>query len=337
MDNVTLVLASKDERFTSKILKYILDKELGFDIAIFTEVTSLSEHLLNNSLDILVVDEFFISPDVIKNKNSNTKIFLSSSDDINIKGFTRFDISIEPEQFINKATEMYFGSQIDDIMKGICTKVLGFYSVNGGSGSTTVSLSLSALKLLKNQKVFYLNLETFNSSSLFLKLNKMISLREIETLFYNILSLDYDKIKGLIDTDANTKIDFMPFDVLKDKSRFEHIEVLINIIKLSNVYRYIIIDFSTNLNTLKLLSNCLDRCYVVCEDSKIGFKKAELFAKENIIPKKHYILNKTITNKKHADKYIASIPYLDCLSSDINLKNIANNLEVYLKPLEISD
>lgn len=337
MDNVSLVLASKDERFTSKILKYILDKELGFDIAIFTDVPALSDHLSNNALDILVVDEFFISPDVLRNKNSKTRIFLSSSDDINIKGFTRFDIKIAPEQFINKITEMYFGSQIDDIMKGIKTGVLGFYSVNGGSGSTTISLSLSALKLLKNQKVFYLNLETFNSSLLFLKPTKMISPNEIETLFYNTLSLEYDKIKGLIDTDLNTKIDFFSFDIAKTKNQFEHIQTLINIIKLSNVYRYIIIDFSTNLNKLKLLSGSLDKCYAVCEDSKIGSKKAEFFSKENFMYKIYYILNKTITNKKYADKYISNIPYLDCLSSDINLKNIANNLEVYLKLVEFGD
>ncbi|QGS68934.1 AAA family ATPase [Oceanobacillus sp. 143] len=47
------------------------------------------------------------------------------------------------------------------------TKVLSVYSPVGGAGKTTIAVNLSKQLALNNAKVFYLNLELINTTSLY--------------------------------------------------------------------------------------------------------------------------------------------------------------------------
>ncbi len=161
------------------------------------------------------------------------------------------------------------------------TSVIMFYSAAGGSGKTTLALLLAQAFANQAKKVFYLNLEGYQSTTLFLKGQSNSNFAQV--LYYlkngdiNLAS----RVRALRSIDEGTNIYyFEPSKNIMDTSELDanDTKLLIKAIKDSDQYDFIIIDSSSTINTscVTLLKQS-NKVVLISTGTNICLHKTEAF------------------------------------------------------------
>jgi len=306
METLSLVIADSDSDFLYKLSKYIMDKQLSFEVAIFSEQKSLLDYLKSTKSNILIVDEYFLSADNLKNISVDSKILMSVEKLENKKdGFNRIKKYQRLDNFINEIIDIYFNAEINAIMGGIelvNTKTVSFYSPSGGAGCTALSLSLAINTTVNKESAFYINFEKHNSSLSVLKPNKIISPNDIKSVLENETLSALEKMAEISTVDENTGVTFFPFPLTKERY-FLHFNGLVNLIKNTQIFKYLILDFSTNFAEYENILKDIPKNFLIAKDDKYSAVKISQFLSENInlASKSKIILN---FNKSGFEKHI---------------------------------
>ncbi|MEN8906257.1 MAG: hypothetical protein ABF289_09910 [Clostridiales bacterium] len=307
-----------------------------------------------NELEV-EVEKFLKTPKINKipetNKSHETnrvseKIKLPKINEVTQNSFINDENhSIKEETNFDKIVK----SNKDDEISKDTTKIIGVYSVNGGSGKTTIAVGLSIIASEDKKQVFYLNMENFNSSLNFFR-------GRVDTVAENNTKKNLDKIKDFKLTrciDDNFNVHYFLPDENYLENRFQNLNDLINYIKIGGKYDYIVIDIDSSGLTrdLNLINKCdFSICVLLSNNiSKIKMRSFEKSIKLinsklgiDILKNTKFVLNKvketdkiideTLILKKSVDKKIlynqniAKWNNTDSITSNKNLKKILNQI-----------
>ena len=161
------------------------------------------------------------------------------------------------------------------------TSVIMFYSAAGGSGKTTLALLLAQAFANQAKKVFYLNLEGYQSTTLFLKGQSNGNFAQV--LYYlkngdiNLAS----RVRTLRSIDESTNIYyFEPSKNVMDTSDLDanDIKLLIKAIKDSDHYDFIIIDSPSIINSSSVtLLKESNKVVLISTGTNICLHKTDIF------------------------------------------------------------
>ena len=280
---IKIVFVDKDEKYLSPLeMKFIEDFGEKVDIEVITEPDYLDRYFAEHRLiDILIINKEFYKYEFDKHEIRHVFIVSDSQADSNM------NTSQENVNFIYKylgikdTYDMILGTapEIADRINQDKCEVVAVYSPKGGTGSTVVSFGLAACISKIEKQVLYVSTETMQSFAHLLKNydGKTCSLKELFEASEENLNkcidnctgtdefLDYILPSGSVMSEENTDI-------------FAYMELL-NKIKKSGVYDYIIVDTSSELSQSKMnFLNTNDKVVVLFEPDAMSLYKLKLFS-----------------------------------------------------------
>lgn len=168
MAKINIVIADSDELYLNMLSNYLIEKNSQFDVCSFSAEESFVKYISdrNNKIDIVLFAENFLC-DGIFTSDVKVKVILSDGTFIETKGFEIVNKYQKAEKLINDILMIYADKtgRVEAVSKGNKnTKIVGVYSPVGGSGKTTLALSLSNAISSMGMKVLYFNAEKINST-----------------------------------------------------------------------------------------------------------------------------------------------------------------------------
>ncbi len=290
MRRLNLVIADTDEVYVQNVVNYLLTNYLQrLQVSSFTKQELLYDFLSGlNRVDVLL-----ISPDMCSEtmpKKSDTKMFLLTQGETSVKDEGRdfIDKHQVGDEFINKLLDMFSEGEEDAVIleepaRDIETKVVAIYSPIGGTGKTTIAINSAVYCAKKGLKVFYLNLETFQSTPLFFNCKSDRNLSELLRCLKQGENLG-TKIKEIrqIDPDCNVHYFVPPEDIIDLKETdSREIKALIDAFRSIRLYDIVILDMSSELNDRNIaLLETSDEVVMVLAQDAVSNIKAEYVSEQ---------------------------------------------------------
>ncbi|MCQ2542794.1 MAG: hypothetical protein MJ126_01425 [Lachnospiraceae bacterium] len=253
MKKKVLALFDSDINYMEKLYHYIEDKgRMAVSVCAFTSEEVISEYLLNNQIDFLIISE-----DKNLKVEKGVKV-LKISDDYGEGCIFRYNSA----EVILEQIKTYF--EIETISYANCvskTKFIGIYSPVARSMKTTFAVVLGQM-LAKNKRVLYLNFESFSGHA-FDNLQKDRGNMTDLLFYFNNLKHDFvRKFNASINT-VNGLDYIFPANSFLDIQYVtkEHWEEFLQEIIEMNVYDYVIMDLSEIIQGL--FDTFLLKCFVV--------------------------------------------------------------------------
>ena len=269
-----LAVIDKDLNFLHRFTDYV-SKKYGDRIGVhaFSKEDAFLRYMENENAEIALIAEGL---DVDVEKISASRVLVLSEkrtvDKFHIFKYQRADLIYK--ELLNAYAEVSGGGSVDlSSMEG--TKVLSFISYGSGSGSSTVAAACAMYLAEQNQKVLYLDLQKLASVSCFFTSEGKYCLSDV---MFAIMSHKTDiklKLESMVKRDSSGVYFYDPFiNVLeREEMKIEDLTELLNVLRSSGGYDYILIDYDFNLDDsfFEILKNSI---YIVtATDSSIISEK----------------------------------------------------------------
>lgn len=296
MPKLSLAITDNDKEYLESILDYLMiNHSQKFQISSFTKEDNLISFLNagGNSLDILLINVNMYK-DTLPLDNVREIILLTPGSALCIHGLNTIN-KYQPGNAIVSAIIDIVAQKSESALIKACgnkkTHVSAVYSPCGGSGKTIIAIGASIFGARYKDQVFYLNLETYQST-----LNFFNPLKEgnLSGIFYYLKEKSPNlhlKIEATRQIDPETKVHYFspPESICDIKETTPHeITTLIEELKIMGTYNDIFIDTSSDLSemTLAVLEAC-DNILLVLPHDTLANSKLSLFLNElNILKKK---------------------------------------------------
>ncbi|RDW21714.1 AAA family ATPase [Oceanobacillus chungangensis] len=336
MKKLRIVVADGNLDYVESLAAYLRTAEESsrFVVTYFTSREKLEFYLAEEeNIDILL-----ISPEIyyngLKVLHDTSVIFLDDdkltvdrSDQNSLYRYQRLG------QLVSGMLAIYYDRNLTAgkyLARSKQTQVLSVYSPVGGSGKTAVAVNLSKQLALNNAKVFYLNLELINTTSLYFSSNDDDPSLQV---FYYVKSespLLLSKIEALKKYDPYSMVDY--FDIAinaEELLEFNESDVkrLINGIVETGSYDYIVVDLDSSLHerNIAALKECDQVVWPITNDKQSMLKTQSFFnEEEKLVGKENIIKDKLlILQNKYLDTGIRATNDFDVVI-DGNLPFIEN-------------
>lgn len=299
MARLKLIIADTDETYIESIADYLmLNYSQKFQVSSFTDKQCLIEYLSgDNKVDILLIESSLYSDDIPRANIDNVILLTpekapsATEDYYTICKYQKGDKIVS--DIFNIYAQKGEGEQLS-VTGDKNTKLIAVYSPIGGAGKTTIATSCAIQCAQRRLKVFYLNLEDFQSTPLFCDCKGDYNLSNI--LYYlkdksNNLQLRIEGTK-LIDSEYNLHY-FAPPESLLDlqDSKPEELRTLLDEFRSMGQYDIVFVDMSSSFDdrNIAILEAC-DEILLVLPQDAVSDIKVELFAKEmNILQERRGI------------------------------------------------
>lgn len=179
------------------------------------------------------------------------------------------------KNIIEKIDSTLINHDISDGSKG--TKVVGVFSVAGGTGKTIASLSIAQKLACEGKRVLYISTVSHQDFSYYLNCGEVLG-----TAFCYQCSINVKNALKIVQQEIkNEDFDFLPpFKNLpvSYQMTFDTYVQIINYLKINNSYDYIVVELSSELQPEKLtfLKNCDRKIFITTQDMA-AVKKLEAF------------------------------------------------------------
>ncbi|MGD9677848.1 MAG: AAA family ATPase [Vulcanibacillus sp.] len=256
MRGTNLVIADKDIEYIELFKRYVRETEYEkkFTIKSFSTKENVEQYLLNQSnIEIILIDIQLLSDNLALN-NVKTIILLSEKDRIDKEWQYPVVYKYQPlNRLISQVLGLFLETKEENkkINNDYKTKVLSIYSATGGSGKTTLAVNTAKRLSLKGNKVFYLTLGLITSVEVFFPSSGTYDFSKILYYLKNNNNQVVSKIEMLKKYDVETKVDYLESFVNAEEIfdlTIEDVKLLIESIKLLEIYNYIIIDLEVSLH-----------------------------------------------------------------------------------------
>lgn len=315
MKKIRIVVADYEKSYIESLSSYLRssDEAARFITTYFTSKSTLQEFLNQNEL----IDILLISPalydETLSIPNDTLLIFLEdnklSNNNPNLQAVYRYQ---RLNQLISNILSIYYenNQQAGHLLaRSKQTQVLTVYSPAGGTGKTTIAANLSKQLALNNLKIFYLNLELLNTSSLYFQSEEDNPSLQI---FYYVKSESpqlLSKIEALKKFDPHALVSYFDIAISADElMEFSENDVkrLINGIVDTGTYDFIVVDLDSSLHerNIAVLKECDKIIWPIVNNEQSFLKTASFLAEEEkIIGKENIVKDKLIMlmNKFYSD------------------------------------
>lgn len=328
-----VVIYHDDRYFLDAISTFINSNNREFKLIIYTNLEKVMEYMDADSrqVDVVIAPTRFLQS---MKKTDITKIAISN--------ITRFELYDD----LYSINIFQSGEDIVNDLKKICilennmpivksknsnTKLVSFYSTQGGSGKTTISYSV-ALSCAAKSKVLYMNLETSQFTENFYKESYSVDLGDILfSVKARRLSIEM-LIRAFVKNSHNVHT-LPPFKSIGDflDLNAEDIKYLISSIIDTGGFDYIFIDLSSGFNDI---NQCVmeesDKVIIVYSGDTIGSGKLNILLNDPyvnrlaIYNKFCIVRNKCLQKKQYGDS-ISTFPFSQSMSKDIEIATILSN------------
>ncbi|MDP5274094.1 AAA family ATPase [Chengkuizengella axinellae] len=351
MDKISIIIASSDLEYVEALSRFFISSGFGekFSILFFTEEPLLREYIQCNEVDVLLIDEVWLS--IVSTYQMYIQILSESNEDLDSDYPTHYKYQPIDELLLSIKKSCFELKKTNNREKKneLKTKVVSIFSPAGGSGKTTLAMNLTKQITSFQQQVVYISLETFYAPQFtlsnteetntfskliyYLKTNPNVLQNNLEeyTQFHSSLHCDFIQPslcwQDMMDIQLN--------DMKK----------LIQFIKETNKYNYIVIDCSTSLHE-RILGALQESDYIlnlVLDDIQCILKMKQWSQQSGTVngvslnevfsASTKCILNKQtndLTNniKKHDVKIDGNLPYIPEWKSTQHIDQILTE-EIY--------
>lgn len=251
---IKLAILEKDQKYLNRFVSAFSVKYADkLEIYSFSDQEITLSALENNKVDVLVAsNDFKIAPETLPEK-CGFAYFVDSPEIDEVNGqraickFQKADMIYK--QILDIYSEM-LGSVAKVKQSDGQAKLVFFTSPSGGTGTSTLAAAYALHCVLKGSSALYLNLELFGASDVFFDAEGKFGMSDI---IYALKSKKVNlsmKLESCIKQDANGVSFFSQskeaLDMLEMKS--EDIIQLLEALKNSGSYDYIIVDYDFGLN-----------------------------------------------------------------------------------------
>lgn len=160
-----LILAVRQLEYAAKLAAYIREQEPGWEVAAFTHVPALRRELQEYArrVDVLIGEQqMLVEAEVADDAASTIYVFADNRGEAR-SSWTAL-VRYQPLPALLMAIREGMGRQTAAMAQGCRTITL--FSASGGGGKTTAALNIARQAGERGQRVFYLNLEPLNATSL---------------------------------------------------------------------------------------------------------------------------------------------------------------------------
>lgn len=259
MIRLKVAIADTDDIYISKLSNFFnVNYREKVEVHSFTQLSSLLNFINTNKVDVLLVnDAMGLDLKVIPERIAFAYLVDSASlETVNNK---RTVCKFQKADLIYKEALSLYSENSPDVL-GIKsagdgnTSVVSFYSCSGGCGSSTVAAACCLNLVAKGKRVLYLNLEHFGTPQIFFNSAGSYNLSDIIFALKSKKSNLALKLESFVRQDQSGVCFFeagrTPLDIFEMTG--DDISRLIDELKMSGIYDYIIIDSDFQLNDMAL-------------------------------------------------------------------------------------
>lgn len=307
MNKVKIVLFTSDAAYAEHFSNFMRNPENNskFSTKIFTEENTFKENIRNQKQHILLTDYNLDAEETV----NFDKVIKLSEDKSNELEKEIVVFKYQPlNELLSQVLSIYYetNGKLEATVNGDeKDSVISFYSGSAGSGKTLLSLCLAKYLTMQKKQVFYLNLEQLHTTYLFFKEDKQSS-TEIFYYLKNNADKLMAKIESLKSHDSLTNIDYFTFPVLPEEMELiteEQIKLLIQSLKDTQEYDYIIIDLDSSIHERnRTAMEISDEVFWVLSSSETCMARSKYMLDNNLLELNmdkadiHYVLNKVAAN-----------------------------------------
>lgn len=279
MSKLVVVLADEDARYLMPLeLKFIEEFDDRAEIIVITDKEYLNQFFsIPQKIDILIINEALYSQELGKQNIGNIFLlmesnFVTGTEDININRIYKYT---SVKEIYNEVINNSSSKVLNPIAQQDKTTVIMTYSPCGGVGKTTISIGIAAAIAKTYKRTLYINTESLQSFNYLLK-NKCYLSNDFEK---QLISHDNQILNSLQSSLGKEVFDYiLPFKqaTCSLNIQIEDYRYLIEKIKSSSLYDYVIVDTSTDFNSEKtmLMSYC-DKVILVTAQDEVSIAKLE--------------------------------------------------------------
>lgn len=324
MKKIRVVIADNNIEYLKHLATFIrTSNEASMFIAtFFSNKRNLELYILKEK----AVDILLISPQLINdqlNIDSNTTVILLDDDElINDKDEGMYPSVFRYQrlnQLISDIMAIYYEQNKTAgrlLARSKQTKVIASYSPIGGSGKTTIAMNICRQLAVNDARVFYLNLELFNTTSLFFTSDEDNPSLQI---FYYVKTAAEDlhaKVESLKKYDPYSMVEYFDLEISPEEMleiNESEIERLINSIVATGAYDYVVVDLDSSLHerNIAVLKECDQILWPIVNDHISILKTKSFFDQSEIIENMNTIQDKLlILLNKYTDMSVDGIEEL---------------------------
>lgn len=328
-----ILIYHEDRYLLDSISTYISSNNREFNLLIYTEGEKALEYIRENStkIDVIISTHKFLksisSVNITKIAISNNTIFEAQDD------LFYLNVYQSGEDIVNDLKKICLIENNMPITnkKSQSTKLVSFYSTQGGSGKTTISYS-TAVQCATNSKVLYLNFETSSYTDNLYKENSSVPMEDILFAIKDKRRSMEIILKGAVKNRHNVYV-LPPFSSLGDllDLTVEDIKNLLNSIIKTGEYEYIFIDLSSEFTPMNhvIMEEC-HKIILVYSGDTIGNGKLNLFLNDPYISRlpvfnNFRVVRNKCLQKKQYDHCIAIFPFSQSMAKDVEITTILSN------------
>lgn len=341
MSKLVVVLADEDERYLMPLeLKFIEEFDDRAEIIVITDKEYLKSFFsIPQKIDILIINEGLYGQELGKQNIGNVFLLMESNfetgtEELNIKRIYKYT---SVKEIYNEIINNSSSKVLNPICQQDKTTVIMTYSPCGGVGKTTITIGIAAAIAKTNKRILYINTESLQSFNYLFK-NKSYQSNDFEK---QLISHDKHILHSLQSSLGKEGFDYiLPFKqaTCSLNIHMEDYRYLIEQIKTSRLYDYVIVDTSTEFNSEKtmLMSYC-DHVIIITAQDRVSTVKLDALLnnidcsdKNKFIfvcnkyneEKPNYLLKDDIINKCLINEYIK---VFDTEESNVDVDFLANN------------
>lgn len=306
MKKIRIVVADSNKQYMDSLAAFMRTSEEAskFIVNFFSNTDRLNDYInQTETIDIVLIGTELYDSEL--NINPHTTVILLEDDqisdrDVDFKTIYRYQ---RLNQLVSNILSIYYEENTlanELLVRSKQASVIAVYSPVGGSGKTTIATNFSKQLALTGSKVFYLNLETFNTTKLFFTSEEDNPSLQI---FYYVKTATKQlssKIESLKKYDPYSMVDYFDLEVSGDEMlEITGVEVqkLINSIVETGSYDHIVVDLDSSLHERNktVLLEC-DQIIWPLKNNVQSFYKAHAFLneEEKLIGKENIIKDKLL-------------------------------------------
>lgn len=312
--NISIAIADSNREYIER-LSEVLQQYSDLTIHIYASSQKLQAAIETNRFDVVLFDPD-ISDQRIAFSGVKLPMCLYSDEAKNIGMYTEITKVIKYQRISNIYKEIVrqyadkagYSMTLDNSQN---TQVIAVYSPIGGSGKTTVALTVASKLTGFGKAVLYISMEQLNSS---ICVNPKME-EGITALIQSVTDEHTNfelRMKGILKQGINGMSYIEGFDRIVDYSdvRDEEITEVLNRIKRCGDYDYLVIDMESNIDAMgRVVMEIADYIFVVEKPGELPSVKMGLFAQQVIAdeysPKMMRICNFADNNSS----YCKDIPF----------------------------
>ncbi len=300
MQKIRIICFSQDLEYLNYFSSFLNQSEYinKINCSFYTNEQDLKEGTANSKFHLLLT-EHKISDELTLNFEDILYLVDEGNTQKNVKRIYKY----QPLKYLLSDILSNYYESNGSLVAGKQDKIAGtiaFTGADGGSGKTLNALCMAKAMVNKGNRVFYMSLETLQSTNLYLSSEK-----DPSTELYYYLKEDINKLLSKIETlkstDKYSNIDFinqpnLPEEMMNLKP--VDIEKLIGVLKETYNYDYIIIDLDSSWHDRNLsVIDIVDDVFWIVDNQEKSFTLTEQLINNNLydfqwdMKKIHFILN----------------------------------------------